>query len=294
MIVDLTGCRLAVVGGDKREREIARLGATSGARVSAFGFPWPEAGIPGVERAAGAAGALDGAGIALFPLPGLKDGCLYAPAAVEPIRPDALLLGRMAKPAHVLLGHADQALREAAGSLGIALHEYENDYAGRRLRAPAVVEGALAALIQNTEFALDGARIAVLGQGVIGSLLARRLAALGARVVAVARNAEQRNQAAADGLEAASFEELAREARSLDVLVSTASARVVDRALLASLAPGTLVVDIASPPGSVDLEAATALGLKAVWARGLGARAPITVGRAQWEVIAGILARVPR
>ena len=46
-----------------------------------------------------------------------------------------------------------------------------------------------------------------------------------------------------------------------------------------------LLVDVAAPPGTIDREAAAELGLKAVWARGMGARAPITVGRSQWSGI---------
>jgi dipicolinate synthase subunit A len=45
------------------------------------------------------------------------------------------------------------------------------------------------------------------------------------------------------------------------------------------------VLDIAPPPDHADLELAAALGLKAVWARGLGKRAPVTVGRSQWSGI---------
>ena len=37
-----------MLGGDKREQEIARLAAATGAQVRAHGFPWPEGGIPGV------------------------------------------------------------------------------------------------------------------------------------------------------------------------------------------------------------------------------------------------------
>jgi dipicolinate synthase subunit A len=35
----------------------------------------------------------------------------------------------------------------------------------------------------------------------------------------------------------------------------------------------------------MDRDAITALGLRAVWARGLGSRAPVTVGRSQWSGI---------
>ena len=41
-------------------------------------------------------------------------------------------------------------------------------------------------------------------------------------------------------------------------------------------------MDLAAPPGGVDFDAAKRLGLKAIWGRGLGSRAPITVGASQW------------
>jgi dipicolinate synthase subunit A len=39
---------------------------------------------------------------------------------------------------------------------------------------------------------------------------------------------------------------------------------------------------MSAPPGGVDWDVAKELGLNAVWARGLGNRAPVTVGRSQW------------
>lgn len=289
---NLNGRRIGMVGGDVREQEIARLAAAAGARIRVYGIPWPEAGIPGVDRANSAAEAIAGAEIALFPLPGIKEGCLYAPQAPGPIKADRALLDGMAKPGHILLGSAPPPLREAAKALGLRLHEYEHDVEGRRMRAPAIVEGAISFLIQNTAFVLEGARIAVLGQGVIGSLLARRLAAIGARVLVVARNAGQREAAQKAGLEAIPFDAFPKRAAELEIMVSTASGPVADRALLASLPKSCLVVDTASPPGSIDLEAAKTLGLRALWARGMGARAPITVGRAQWAVISAIIAKI--
>jgi dipicolinate synthase subunit A len=73
------------------------------------------------------------------------------------------------------------------------------------------------------------------------------------------------------------------------MLFSTVSAPVVDRGVLVELAKGSLVMDLAAPPGSVDLVAAEELGLRGIWARGLGRRAPVTVGRSQWI---GILKRI--
>ena len=52
--------------------------------------------------------------------------------------------------------------------------------------------------------------------------------------------------------------------------------------VLARMARSALIVDLSAPPGGVDFDAAERLGLKAIWARGLGSRAPVTVGASQW------------
>src|SRR5262249_47587713 len=95
----------------------------------------------------------------------------------------------------------------------------------------------------------------------------------------------QRAEALIHGIDACGFDSLPTIAPCLDILVSAVPIKLVDADLLRQLRAGALVVDLASPPGSVDLDAAKALPIKALWARGLGARAPITVGRAQWLAI---------
>jgi dipicolinate synthase subunit A len=276
---------ISIVGGDARDAEIARAAAATGARVRGFGLPWPAAGIPGVAEAASAAEATAGATVALFPLAGIKDGRLYAPSSRDPIRIDAALLGGMPPGGHIFCGSAEATLRREAERQGLTIHEYEHDEESRRLRAPSVVGGVLATLIANTDHSLHGATIAVLGQGVLGRLLALTLHKLGARVHAVARDPVQRAEAMVAGIGVCDFDALPALAPRLDILISAVRVRIVDADLLRQLRPGAIVVYLASPPGRGDLEAARNLPIKAVWARGLGARAPVTVGRAQWLAI---------
>ncbi|MCC7046462.1 MAG: serine carboxypeptidase [Alphaproteobacteria bacterium] len=284
--IDWARISIAIVGGDRREQEIARLAAATGARVKAYGFPLPPdgmGGIGGVGVAADAGDALDGARFALFPMAGMKDGLLYAPQSPAPIRPDASVLKRMAPGAHIILGHADAGLKAAAAKLGIQLHEREHDKELRMSRAPSVIEGALSVIVQNTEITIHNAQIAVFGYGPLGSLLAHALHGLGAKVHVVARNGYQRAAAVALGLEASTLEDASDLAAKLDLLVSTVPSRILERPYLSRLRRGILVMDMASPPGSIDLDAAKELGHRAIWARGLGARAPLTVGRYQWS-----------
>jgi dipicolinate synthase subunit A len=278
---------IAVVGGDEREQEICRLAAGSGAEVRAFGFPWPSGGIHGVVLAADAARALAGAHVALMPIPGIAvDGSLFATTPIIPREP---LLGEMAAGAHIILGRADEGLRRAAATLGIGIHEYEGDHELMLLRAPAIVEGVIRVLIENTQITLHGARIGVIGQGNIGTALTRTLIALGAHVTVGARNPIQRASAYTLGAVPLALESLPEVAGSLDVLVSTAPAPIVTSALIDRLQASALIIDMTAPPGSCDLKHATTTGRRAIWARALGRRAPITVGASQWLGIARII-----
>lgn len=282
--------RIAVVGGDEREREIARRSAATGASVTAYGFPWPEDGIAGVERAPDAAQALRDARYALFPIPGIAgDGSLFAPSAPHPIVPDAALLGELAPGAAIILGAGDDRLRAAAAERGVTLVEYEDDRELMLMRGPAIVEGALAVAIAETDVTLHAAEVAVVGYGTIGALFSAALRGLGAHVHVAARNPVQRAAAYAAGATAVPLGELTALAGRLGMLFSTVPARVVGEDVLAALPRGTLVMDLAAPPGGIDLPRARELGHRAVWARGLGSRAPVTVGAGQW---AGIRRRI--
>lgn len=275
--------RIAVVGGDRREEEIARLAAVTGAEVRAYGFPVSATGISGVEVCSDAAGALRGAGYALFPIPGLAlDGSLYAPAAPAPILPDEALLRQLAPGAHIVLGTPDERLEAVAARLGIGLHEYETDRELMLLRAPAIVEGALAVAIDHTDVTIQSSDVGIVGHGTIGALLARTLTALRATVHVFARNPVQRAAAHADGARAHPLEDLPEVAPRLPLLFSTVPAPAVGADALRRLPAQAVVIDLAAPPGGVDLAAAELLGLRAVWARGLGNRAPVTVGASQW------------
>src|SRR5207302_3732228 len=281
--VDWPKLVIGMLGGDKREQEIARRAAATGAEVRAHGFPWPEHGIAGVKQLSDPAAVLKGARFALFPIPGIAaSGALFAPAAPAPIVPDRAMLAGMAPRAHIMLGWADQNLKAHCAALSIKLHEYEWDRSLMLQRTPAIVEGLLKIVIENTAVTIHNANACVVGQGTIGAVLARYLVALGAHTHVAARNPEQRAAAYVAGAAPHALAELPELAPRLDLLFSTVPARVVGEDVLARLPMTALVVDLAAPPGGVAFDAAKKLGLKAIWGRGLGSRAPVTVGASQW------------
>jgi dipicolinate synthase subunit A len=292
--VDWAHRRIGLVGGDERDPEIARLAAETGATVNAFGIPWPEGGIAGVERVDSPSAAVDGADYIFLPIPLGVGTILYAPHASEPVLVDEGVFSRAAPGAYAFCGRVTPEIEEAARSAGVRIHEYDPDKELMLLRGPAIVEGALQQAIEATDITINDAEVVVVGFGNIGQLLARSLRGLGARVHVAARNPIQRAGAYADGLLPLTLEELPDLAPSLDMVFSTVPAQVVGRSVLERLPTGTLVLDIAPPPDHADLELAAELGHRAVWARGLGRRAPVTVGRSQWSGLRRYITEIER
>jgi dipicolinate synthase subunit A len=281
--VDWGNIRIGIVSGDARDPEIAKAAAAMGATVRAYGIPWPEEDLPGVERAESALDAVEKANYIFFPIPIGVGPELYAPHADEPIIADEELFSRAAQGAYMFCGRVTPEIQAAAEAAGIRVHEYDYDRELMLLRGPAIVEGVLQHAIENTDVTINQAEVVVVGFGNIGQLLARTLKRLGARVHVAVRNPIQRAGAYADGLLPLTLQELPDLAPSLDMVFSTVPARVVDRTVLERLPKGSLVLDIAPPPDHADLELAAELGHRAVWARGLGRRASVTVGRSQWS-----------
>jgi dipicolinate synthase subunit A len=258
---------IAIVAGDRREQEIARCVAATGADVRAYGFPWPDEGINGVTHAPSAAAALAGAEIALFPIPGIApDGALFAPLCNERIIPNRVMLSAMKPNPNIILGWPDAKLKALCEELSIKYHEYEAERGLMLLRGPAIVEGMLQVIIENTDITIHKANIVMVGYGTIGELSARTLVTLGANVT----------------VELSGLDDILP---GTDILINSVPVQLVTRAMLEKMPKHALLVDLAAPPGGINRDAAEALGLRFVWARGLGSRAPVTVGRSQWTGI---------
>ena len=153
------------------------------------------------------------------------------------------------------------------------------DYARREElalgNAVPTAEGCLQLLLAGRSRTLWGSRVAITGFGRIAQLVARDLAALGARPLVLARS-----PAFALGcLMGMTWDQLADRVKGLDCAVNTVPALLFTRQVLAGMEKGALVVDLASAPGGADQQAAQELGVRLEWATGLPARcAPQTAG----------------
>lgn len=274
-----------VVGGDPRQAALARLLADDGHTVHTFAM----------ERGEGVRcqPSLEGIALAdcvILPLPAVGEGGrLNAPMCGDPPRLETVL--DVLVPGQLLCaGMVSAQLRTMAEERGLLLRDYFAREELAILNAVPTAEGAIQIAMEELPITLHEARVLVVGFGRVGRAVAQRMAALGARVTVAARRYESLAWAQAIGYGAEQTGQLAGWLCGYDLVVNTVPALVLGEAELADLKPDCLVLDLASKPGGVDLEAAARLGRNVIWALSLpGKVAPVTAGAAIKNTIYNML-----
>lgn len=231
----------------------------------------------------------------VLPLPVSRDpGMLNAPFSPDP-QPLAPILDLLSPTQFLCGGRPDPELLAMTEDRGLTFRDY---FAREELavaNAVPTAEGALQLAMEHLPITIHGARVLVLGFGRVGRFTAQRFAALGARVSVAARKYEQLAWAQAMGLGTEHLEQLAGWLCGYNLVVNTVPARVLGRRELEDLRRDCLVLDLASKPGGVDLEAAGDLGLTVIWALSLpGKVAPVTAGAAIKTTIYNMLHELGR
>lgn len=286
------GARVAVLGGDPRELEVIRNYLEAGCDVRTYGTV--SDGSSDALAKGTPAEAVQDADVIVAPVPGVGAGdVLYAMAAPSPIVMDRSVLAMAAPGAFYFSGRATPTIMSAGEAFGIRFHHLFDDDELQLLHAIPTAEGAIAITITETSDTIHDADAIVVGYGRIGSVLARALHGLSARVVVAARRSEVRARAFAAGHRAVGTdaETLRDEIAKATLVYNTVPAMMLPRPVLAAARPDAFIVDLAAPPGGVDHDALDQLGLRGVWARGQAGTAPRHSGHAQFLTMARILDR---
>lgn len=154
-----------------------------------------------------------------------------------------------------------------AGATDLLLDEdYQTDIAWM------TAEGAIASAMAASDRAIHGSQCIVVGWGRIGKALTRRLLLLGAKVTVLTRRAEICGEVNASGAECVHSSAAALVIPEHKFIFSTPAVMTIDEKVLKVTDRDAVIVDLASAPYGVDLDAAAKLGRKAWREPGLPGR----------------------
>lgn len=263
--------KFAVIGGDRRSVLLCSMLARDGHKVHSFALEKAE--LPGeIPKAGCLQGCVYGADCVVLPTPAEKGGFLNAPYAERPCGMDELI-DALWQGQIVCGGKLSEECRLAAVAAGLHPADIMQRQDFTVGNAALTAEGALGVLIQNSERSILGSRVLVCGWGRIGRILALRLKALGAETAVAARSPADRALARALGCAAYDYNELEAVLDSFSFVVNTVPSRVLTDAMLCCLADGTVLLELASPPGGFDKRLAENIGVKVLAAPGLPGKA---------------------
>lgn len=274
---------ISILGGDLRQVYLARLLSEDGWMVTTWGL----------EKGGGDGGApLDQAlegDILLLPMPVCRNGMLHLPLTDTDLEAERLW-ARLRYDQLLLGGMTGNLSRRLMADYGLTLLDYYDREETQVANAVPTAEGALQLAMESTDRTLHGSRCLIIGYGRIGRLLADRLLALGAEVTVSARKYGDLAWIEAWGYRGVQTGALTGQLDRFDLIFNTAPALILDGTRLRETREDCVIIDLASAPGGVDLEAAKRLSRRAIPAPGLpGKVAPRTAAAAIRDSVYHIL-----
>lgn len=272
--------QILIIGGDLRTKQLALSLAADGYKVKRF------------SDTDTLKGALDESDVVILGLPASRDDkTVDASDLKEPVRLKDLFR-LMGSRKLLLAGKMSEGMKAVADVFGVKWVDYFARDEFEILNAVPTCEGAIQIAMEELPITLHESRVVITGYGRIGKKLAQSLASLGAGVTVCARKPAARATARADGFYAIDFPKLSESIRTADLVVNTVPHIVIEREEL-NCAKNALIIDLASKPGGVDMEAARDAGVRVIWALGLpGKTAPVTAGNIIKETICNIFSEL--
>ena len=274
---------ISILGGDLRQVYLARLLLEDGWNVMTWGLE-KGGGINGVPLDQALGGEL-----VLLPMPVCRNGMLHLPLTDTELEAERLWV-RLQYDQLLLGGLTAELSPRLMADYGLTLLDYYAREETQVSNAVPTAEGALQLAMESTDRTLHGSRCLVIGYGRIGRLLAARLLALGAEVTVSARKYGDLAWIEANSCRSVQTGALAGQLDRFDLIFNTVPALILDGARLRETRKNCVIIDLASAPGGVDLEAAKRLSRQVIPAPGLpGKAAPRTAAAAIRDSVYHIL-----
>lgn len=278
-----------VVGGDMRQAHLAQLLAGDGHAVHTYALDQGCHAAPKAQ-AAPSLDAIAQADCVILPLPVCSTAGVLSTPLCDRELPLTHLLSALSPDQIICGGRPDPDTAQAFTHRGLTVHDYFQREELTIANAIPTAEGAVQIAMEELPVTIHNCRVLIIGYGRVGTLTAHRFAALGAKVSVAARSCEQLAWAQAANMDPVPLHTLSGRLPQYDLIINTVPARMLGRSGLAAVKEHALVIDLASRPGGVDMDAAAQLGVHVIWALSLpGKVAPVTAGAFIRDTVYNIL-----
>ena len=277
-----------MIGGDRRNIELARMLYAKGHTVKLYGFKNYEKELP--TQCDSLFEAVVGSNYIIGPIPCSHNGeALNAPFHNKPISIEELF--SLIKPQQQLLAGVlkPEVLELADKHNVVTIDMLEREELLIRNAIPTA-EGAIKIAIDETDITLHGSRAMVIGYGRIGKVLSGMLRGLGVEVLAVVNSDEAAAMAESNGHWSIFHKDMESNMQYADVIFNTVPQILLDKNNMQHIRKDTLIIDLASPPYGVEVNDSRDFGLKVLYTNSLpGKIAPVTTASYILETINRIL-----
>lgn len=290
--------KIALLGGDTRQISVAEELSEAGFLAEVWGIEPAFCRNSSVSLRDSWEKVVDGCDVLILPLPASTDGIrvncpllnkfseVKLSKIFDLLSPHTLILG----------GRLSPRVKELITERGFRFLDYFSREELQIKNAVPTAEGAISLAMNEMSVTISDSRCAVVGFGRIGKILSGKLKALNANVTVAARKMSDLAMAQSMGCQVLPIS-IENEKNSLTeltagyhVIFNTVPAWVIDKQVLDSMSPQTLIIDLASAPGGVDIAAAKERGVKVIWALSLpGKYAPTTAGKIIAQTICQML-----
>ncbi len=231
---------------------------------------------------------VDAQGAAVLPAEG-DYGTLLLPYAKFPRVSSKEIFSILAKGGRVFAGGYPDGFKDECADLGIHLVNWLAYEELTVKNAQLTAEGALGIAIEKSPYSVKNSLVTVIGYGRVARACVKLFSSAGAHIRVMARSYPARLDAYARGCKVHCISDNG-PLQDCDILINTVPSVVLDASRLEYLPESPLIIELASPPYGIDMDAARALGKEVIIASGLPARvAPRTAGCYMADLVMSVM-----
>lgn len=222
---------------------------------------------------------LKNSNIIIFPLPvtrdnvnlntSIRNSSIELTKIISELNPEQIILG----------GAVNQETKNNMEQNGLRILDYLKGEEPAILNAVLTAEGAVKIAMDMLPITIWKSRCLVIGFGRVAKALVKVLKGLAAEITVVARKDQDLAWGNVLGCDIKSFDKILLAVTDKDIIFNTVPNEILRYEELKNVDKKSLLIELASEPGGINLEAAQKLGLRVNIARGLpGKYSPKTAG----------------